>query len=52
MFSIDDMKSCIQEWFAAALTPVEVAKTYHVIAQEAEEQLAYMMGELPKNKQD
>lgn len=52
MFCIDDMKSCIQEWFAEAMTPVEVARTYHIVAEEAEIQLDYMMKELSKDKQN
>lgn len=43
MYGVDDIKSCIHEWFADALNPVEVAKTYHEIQQEAEKQLEYMM---------
>lgn len=43
MHSIDNMKSCIQEWFAEALNPVEVAKTYHEIQQETQKQLEFMM---------
>ncbi|WP_321024712.1 hypothetical protein [Eisenbergiella porci] len=43
MYGADDIKSCIQEWFAEALNPVEVAKTYHEIQMEAEKQLEYMM---------
>ncbi len=43
MYSVEDMKSCIQEWFSEALNPVEVAKTYHEIQQEAEKQLGFMM---------
>lgn len=43
MYSIDDIKSCIQEWFSEAISPIEVAKTYHEIQMEAEKQLEYMM---------
>lgn len=43
MYDVDDIKSCIHEWFADALNPVEVAKTYHEIQQEAEKQLECMM---------
>lgn len=45
MFSVDDMKSCIEEWFADASDCVEVAKTYHEVVLEAEKQLEYMMKE-------
>lgn len=43
MYDIEDMKSCIQEWFSEAINSVEVAKTYHEIKLEAEKQLEYMM---------
>ena len=43
MYSVEDMKSYIQEWFSEALNSVEVAKTYHEIQQEAEKQLGFMM---------
>jgi len=43
LYSIDVIKSYIQEWFSEALNPVEVAKTYHEIQQEAEKQLEFMM---------
>lgn len=50
MYSVEDMKSCIQEWFSEALNPVEVAKTYHEILQESEEQLYYMMEQRNKTE--
>lgn len=46
MYSVDDMKSCIQEWFADASDVVEVAKTYNEILLETEKQMEYMMGQL------
>ena len=46
MFCVDDMRSCIQEWFGEALTTVEVAKTYHEVMSEAEKQLGYCMDSL------
>ena len=49
MYSVDDMKSCIQELFSEALNPVEVAKTYHEVQQEAEKQLEYMMEQRTEN---
>lgn len=52
MFCIDDMKSCIQEWFGEALTPVEVAETYHIVAGEAEKQLVYVMEQVTKNDEN
>jgi hypothetical protein len=52
MFCIDDMKSCIQEWFSESLTPAEVARTYHIVAAEAEKLLDYTMEQLVKGETD
>lgn len=46
LYSVDDMKSCIQEWFADASDVVEVAKTYNEVLLETEKQMEYMMGQL------
>ena len=43
MYSVDDMKSCIQEWFAEACDCVEVAQTYSELLKETERQLEFMM---------
>lgn len=51
MFSVDDMKSMIEEWFADASDCIEVAKTYHEVVWEAEKQLDYMMKKL-KNEEN
>ena len=48
MFSVDDMRSCIEEWFESALNLVEVAKTYHEVVSEAERQLECMTAEALK----
>ena len=45
MFNVEDIRSCIQEWFADAIDCVEVAKTYHEVVLEAESQLYHMMAE-------
>lgn len=45
MYSVDDIKTCIQEWFADATDCVEVAKVYSEIILEAENQLEIMMDE-------
>ena len=49
MFSVDEMRSCIQEWFSDALTHVEIAKTYHEILQEAEKQIELCMQNIDKD---
>lgn len=46
MVSIDEIKSCIQEWMAQPLTAVELAKTYAEIKLELEKQLEYCMTSL------
>ena len=43
MISIDDMKSCIQEWMAQELSAVDLAKTYAEIKMELDKQLEYCM---------
>lgn len=50
MYSVDDMKSCIQEWFADCSNSTEVAKIYAEIKIETEKQLDFMMGELTKDR--
>lgn len=52
MYSSDDIKDCIQEWFSEALDTKEVARTYHIVVAEAEKQMEkqmeYMMDECQK----
>ncbi len=50
MFSISDMESCIEEWFADADDVKEVAKTYAVIIINTEKQLNFMMDEMERGK--
>ena len=42
MVSVDDMKSCIQEWMAQALCIEDLAKIYATIINETDKQLEYM----------
>ena len=51
MTSIDDMKSCIQEWMAEALSAVELAKTYAEVRSELDKQLEYCMDEFTRKEQ-
>lgn len=44
MVSIDDMKSCIQEWMGQALLPSDLARIYADISLELERQLDICMG--------
>ncbi len=43
MYSIDDIKQFIQEWFAECSDAVEVAKTYAEISKETDKQLIFML---------
>lgn len=45
MFNPEDMKSCIEEWFADAFDVKEVCDTYVTIVREAEKQYEYMIDE-------
>lgn len=40
--SIDDMKSCIQEWFAQAYTFEDLRDIHYAIKSEADAQFVYM----------
>ena len=40
--SLEDMISCIQEWFAQCSTIPEVAHLYHNLVSECDKQLEYM----------
>ncbi|PXV85113.1 hypothetical protein C8E03_11937 [Lachnotalea glycerini] len=43
MYSVEDMKQCIQEWFTDCSDPIEVARTYAEIEKETEKQLVFML---------
>ena len=42
MVSMDDMRSCIQEWMAEALCIEDLSKIYATIISETDKQLVYM----------
>ena len=44
--SYEDMTSCIQEWFAQAITESDVARIYFTVRHETERQLEFMLREL------
>ncbi len=50
MFSVDDMRSCIEEWFSSAEDLTETALTYHEIISEAQRQLRRRDEDLVKNR--
>jgi len=48
MYNIDDIKSCIQEWFSECIDTVDVVKTYSEIQKETEKQTEYMIEQCTK----
>lgn len=45
MYSTDDIKSCIQEWFANACSIKEICETYKEIIVETERQYNFAIDE-------
>lgn len=50
MFSVEDIQSCIQEWFGECMDITEIVKTYHEIVSETDKQLLYMSEQLIKTE--
>lgn len=50
--SIEDMKICIQEWFAQAISYEEIFEIHHVVLSEAIKQAIYMVHALADEKKD
>lgn len=44
--SYEDMRSCIQEWFAQAISAADVAETYYEVRNETDKQMRFMLREL------
>mgnify|MGYP003292146562 CR=1 FL=1 len=42
MTTLDDMRSCIQEWFAQAISAEDLREIYYVVRSEADKQHEYM----------
>lgn len=42
MTALDDMRSCIQEWFAQAISAEDLREIYFVVRSEADKQYEYM----------
>ena len=40
--STEDMKSCIQEWFAQVYTFEDLAEVFYAVKSEADKQFVYM----------
>lgn len=49
MLNPEDVKCCIEEWFADSCDIKEVCDTYVTIVVEAEKQYEYMVGERIKD---
>lgn len=50
MVSVEDMKGCIQEWFAEALSTEDLREVYYAVRAEADKQFDYMVIELTKQQ--
>lgn len=48
--SIEDMKSCIQEWFAQALGFDDLREIYNAVRSEADKQFEYMADSIAKQR--
>lgn len=48
--SIEDMKSCIQEWFAQALGFDDLRDIYNAVRSEADKQFEYMADGIAKQR--
>lgn len=48
--SIEDMKMCVQEWFAQALDFDDLKDIYIAVRSEADKQFVYMADSIAKEK--
>lgn len=48
--SLEDMKSCIQEWFAQALGFDDLRDIYNVVRSEADKQFEYIADSIAKQR--
>lgn len=48
--STDDMKSCIQEWFAQALGFDDLREIYNAVRSEADKQFEYMADTIARQR--
>jgi hypothetical protein len=48
--STEDMKSCIQEWFAQALGFDDLREIYNAVRSEADKQFEYMADSIAKQR--
>lgn len=50
--STEDMKSCIQEWFAQAYNFEDLADIFYAVKSETDRQFVYMAEQISKNIKD
>lgn len=50
--SIEDIKGCIQEWFAETYCLEDLAEVYYTARSEVDKQFVYMAEQIAKGKQD
>lgn len=48
--SLEDMKSCIQEWFAQAYSFEDLAEIFYAIKSETDKQFVYTAEQICKEK--
>lgn len=48
--SLEDMKSCLQEWFAQALGFDDLREIYNTVRCEADKQFEYMADSIAKQR--
>ena len=48
--SLEDMKSCIQEWFAQALGFEDLREIYNTVRSEADKQFEYIADSIAKQR--
>jgi hypothetical protein len=50
--STEDMRSCIQEWFAQAYTFEDLANIFYAVKSETDKQFVYMAEQIAKDIKD
>ncbi len=50
--STDDMKSCIEEWFAQALSFDDLRDIYFTVRSEADKQFVYMVDSIIEHREN
>ena len=50
MISTEDMKSCIQEWYAQALDYEELFEIHYAVQSEANKQAVFIANEIAKKE--